>query len=133
MAPVLRLQAQILQVRSVDTPQTVGYGASYKVPRKMRIATVAIGYGDGYLRSLGNTGKAWIENYEIQVIGRVSMDLTTLDVTQVPTKLVRTGTLVDFINPRQSIDQIARLAGTIDYELMTRLGARFHREYIGGN
>ena len=133
MAQVIRLRAKILQVRSVDTPQVVGYGATYKVPGKMRIATVAIGYGDGYLRSLSNTGKAWIETYEIQVVGRISMDLTTVDVTSVPTHLTQVGAFVDFIGPSQTIDQIALSAGTIDYEFLTRLGQRFHREYIGGH
>ena len=133
MVQVLRLQAKILQIRSVDAPQAVGYGAAYKVPGKMRIATVAIGYGDGYLRSLSNTGKAWIEAYEVQVVGRVSMDLTTVDVTQVPAHLTQVGALVDFINPTQTIDQIAISAGTINHEFLTRLGERFHREYIGGH
>ena len=133
MLQVLRLQAKILQIRSVDAPQTVGYGAAYKVPGKMRIATVAIGYGDGYLRSLSNTGKAWVETYEIQVVGRISMDLTTVDVTSVPAHLAQVGALVDFVGPSQTIDQIALSAGTIDYEFLTRLGQRFHREYTGGH
>ena len=133
MKKVIRLRAKILQVRSADTPQVVGYGSTYKVPGKTRIATVAIGYADGYLRSLSNTGKAWIETYEVQVVGRISMDLTTVDVTSVPDHLTKVGALVDFIGPSQTIDQIAHSAGTIDYELLTRLGQRFHREYIGGH
>lgn len=132
MEQVVRLQGRILQVRYVNSPQTIGYGSTYKVPGPMRIATVAIGYADGYLRSLTNTGTVWIESYEAQVVGRISMDLTTVDVTQIPEHLVQVGALVDFIGPRQSIDKVALSAGTIDYELLTRLGTRFQRDYIEG-
>ena len=133
MAQVIRLQGRILQVRSVDTPQGVGYGASYKVSGPTKIATVALGYGDGYLRSLGNTGKVWIEAHEAQVVGRISMDLTTVDVTPIPENLTQEGELVDFIGPGQTVDQVAATAGTIGYEFLTRLGARLHREYVGGD
>ena len=132
MERVVRLQGRILQVRSVDSPQAVGYGATYKVSGPTRIATVSIGYGDGYLRSLSNTGLVWIEAYEAQVVGRISMDLTTVDVTGIPEHLSQVGALVDFFGPHQTIDQVAKLAGTIDYELLTNLGNRFHRVYVGG-
>ena len=133
MKQVVRVKGRILQVRSVDTPQVVGYGATYQATGPTRIATVAIGYGDGYLRSFSNTGKVWIEAHEAQVVGRISMDLTTVDVTQVPENLTRIGALVDFIGPSQTIDQVAATAGTIDYEILTSLGARYHRDYIGGD
>ena len=132
MEQVVRLQGRILQLRSVNPPQTVGYGSTYKVPRPMRIATVAIGYADGYPRSLTNTGTGWIESYAAEVVGRISMDLTTVDVTQIPDHVAQVGVLVDFIGPSQSIDKVALSAGTIDYELLTRLGSRFHRDYVGG-
>ncbi|MDG2032865.1 MAG: alanine racemase C-terminal domain-containing protein, partial [Rhodospirillales bacterium] len=129
---VLRIQGKILQVRSVDTPQSVGYGASYRVNGPTQIATITLGYADGYLRSFSNSGRAWIGGHEVQVAGRVSMDLTTLDVTGVPPHLVFPGALVDFIGPEQSIDQMAEDAGTIDYEILTRLGSRFGRHYLNG-
>ena len=132
MAQVLRIQGKILQVRSVDTPQSVGYGASYRVNGPTQIATVALGYADGYLRSFSNSGRAWIGGHEVQVAGRVSMDLTTLDVTEVPSHLVFPGASVDFIGPEQSIDQMAEDASTIDYEILTRLGTRFGRHYLKG-
>ncbi len=132
MAQVIRLQGKILQVRSVDTPQTVGYGATHQASGPARIATVALGYADGYIRSLGNTGKAWIESYEVPVVGRVSMDLTTLDVSSAPDYLTAPGALVDFIGPQQSTDDVAHDADTISYEFLTGLGARFYRTYIGG-
>ncbi|MDX9859981.1 MAG: alanine racemase, partial [Rhodospirillales bacterium] len=81
MAQVVRLQGKILQVRDVDTPQTVGYGATHRFAGPSRIATVAVGYGDGFLRSLGNTGCGFVGDIRTPVVGRVSMDLITLDVT----------------------------------------------------
>jgi len=132
MAQVICLQGKILQVRSVDTPQTVGYGATHQASGPARIATVALGYADGYFRSLGNTGKAWIESHEVPVVGRVSMDLTTLDVSSVPDYLTAPGALVDFIGPQQSTDDVAHDADTISYEILTGLGARFYRTYVGG-
>ena len=132
MVQVIKIQGKILQVRHIDTPQSVGYGADYRVDGPTQIATVALGYADGYLRSFSNSGRAWIGGYEVQVAGRVSMDLTTLDVTGVPSHLVLPGTLVDFIGPGQSIDQMASDAGTIDYEILTRLGTRLGRHYTKG-
>ena len=97
-----------------------------------QIATVALGYADGYLRSFSNSGRAWIGGHEVRVAGRVSMDLTTLDVTGVPPRFIFPGALVDFIGPEQSINQMAEDAGTIDYEILTRLGSRFGRHYSKG-
>ncbi|MBN06720.1 MAG: alanine racemase [Rhodospirillaceae bacterium] len=132
MTQVIKIQGRILQVRHVDTPQTVGYGATYRVEGPAQIATVAFGYADGYLRSFSNSGRAWIGGHEVQVAGRVSMDLTTLDVTGVPPRFIFPGALVDFIGPEQSITQMAEDAGTIDYEILTRLGSRFGRHYSKG-
>ena len=133
MKKAVKLQGRILQVRSVDTPQTVGYGASHQVSGPARIATVSTGYADGYPRSLGNIGKVWIGDHEAPVVGHISMDLTTVDVSKIPERLARMGALVDFIGPAQSIDLIASTAETIDYEMLTRLGTRVQRDYVGGN
>lgn len=130
MAQVVRLQARILQVRLVDSPQSVGYGASYQVSQPTRIATVAIGYADGYLRSLGNEGTAYIEGHEVPVVGRVSMDLTTLDVTELPTHLAEPGILVDMIGVENPVDDVADKACTIGYEILTRFGPRPKRVYL---
>jgi alanine racemase len=132
MAQVVRLQAKILQIRSVDTPQTVGYGATHQATKPTKIATLAIGYADGYMRSLGNSGIGFIGDHEVPVVGRISMDLTTVDVTEVPDALLSTGTLVDLIGPNNPIDDVARQAGTIGYEVLTSLGSRFERRYISG-
>ena len=131
MAQVVRLQGKILQVRDVDTPQTVGYGATHRVAGPSRIATVAAGYADGFLRSLGNSGCGYLGGVRTPIVGRVSMDLITLDVTDVPHEQARTGALIDLFGPNNPLDQVATAAGTIGYELLTSLGARYHRTYVG--
>lgn len=132
MAQVVRLQAKILQVRDVDTPETVGYGATHRVDRPSRIATLPVGYADGYLRNLSSRATAFIENIEVPLVGRVSMDLITIDVTNVPEALSQQGQWVDLIGPGHTVDDLAVEAGTIGYEILTSLGARYHRDYISG-
>ena len=131
MAQVVRLQARILQVRRVDAPQTVGYGASHRFTGPTRVATVGVGYADGYLRSLSNSGYGYIGDVRVPIVGRVSMDLITLDVSAIPEHLSRPGALVDLIGPHNPVDAIAAAAGTISYEILTGLGRRYHRIYRG--
>ena len=130
MRQVVRLQGKILQVRSIDAPRTVGYGASHKVTRPSRIATVAAGYADGYLRSLSGRATAWMGDIKVAVVGRVSMDLITLDVTDVPEDQARPGGFVDLLGPNYDINDMAADAGTIPYEILTSLGARYERRYL---
>ncbi len=132
MSPVVRLQAKIVQVRRVDTPETVGYGATHRIEGPGRIATVPVGYADGYLRSLSNRGTGYIGDVPVPVVGRVSMDLITLDVTGVPEHVAKVGALVDLIGPHNPVDRVAKQAGTIGYEILASLGARYHRAYVGG-
>ena len=129
MAQVLRLQARILQIREIDAPETVGYGASFRAAGPTRIATIAAGYADGYLRSLSSRGTAFLDGIATPVVGRVSMDLITLDVTQVPAEAARPGALVDLIQPENGLDRLAAEAGTIGYEILTSLGRRYRRSY----
>ncbi|MEQ8507051.1 MAG: alanine racemase [Rhodospirillales bacterium] len=133
MAQVVSLQAKILQVRDVDSPETVGYGATHRIAGPSRIATLPVGYADGYLRSLSSRAKAFIGDYETPIVGRVSMDLITIDVTAVPEPLCRPGMPVDLIGPRHTVDDLAAEAGTIGYEILTSLGRRYHRIYSGGD
>ncbi len=128
MNPVVRLQAKILQIRDVDTPQTVGYGATHGFREPTRVATVAAGYADGYLRSLSGSGAACFGDVALPVVGRVSMDLITLDATRAPE--ARPGDMVDLIGPHHDLDALAAQAGTIGYEILTSLGRRYHRRYI---
>lgn len=128
----LRLQAKILQLREVDLDMTVGYGASHQVRGPTRIATIGVGYADGIFRSLGNRGWVIVAGERAPIVGRISMDLMTIDVGHLPPGSVAPGALVDLIGPQQSIDQMASDAGTIGYEVLTNLGARFQRRYSGG-
>lgn len=131
MAGAVRLQARILQVRDVDTPMTVGYGASHRVSRKGRVAIAAIGYADGIFRSLGNRGFGVIEGERVPVVGRISMDLTTFDVSALAPEQARPGALIELIGEHQPADALAADAGTIGYEILTALGHRFLRNYVG--
>ncbi len=130
MTQVVRLQGKILQVREIDAPQTVGYGATFRVAGPTRIATVAVGYADGFLRSLSNRAWAWIGDQRVPVVGRVSMDLITLDVSAVSGDSARLGAFVDLIGPEFGVGQLAEAAGTIGYEILTALGQRYHRVYL---
>lgn len=131
MRQVVRLQGRILQVRQIDAPQSVGYGATFRAEAPLRLATVAAGYADGYLRFLSNRGHAWVGDKRVAVVGRVSMDLITLDVTGLPEKDVLPGGLVDLLSPAEGVDGLAAEAGTIPYEILTALGARYRRSYLG--
>ncbi|HEU0061092.1 MAG TPA: alanine racemase [Hyphomicrobiaceae bacterium] len=134
MRSVVRMAARILQVRDVPAGATIGYGATYKVQRSSRVATIAIGYADGFLRALSvKTGEAgpvgFIGDYPVPIVGRVSMDFTTVDVTGAPPELARRGAWVEVMGARVTVDDLTDRAGTIGYELLTRLGQRVHRVY----
>jgi len=133
MAQVVRLQGKILQVRDVDTPQSVGYGATHAIRRKGRVATVGVGYADGYLRSLSNKGFGFLGTHRVPLVGRVSMDLITFDVTDLPEGIAKPGAMIDLIGPDITVDDVAAAAGTIGYEVLTGLGNRFQRVYLGGD
>jgi alanine racemase len=131
MAPVVTLEAPVLQVYEVDRHGTVGYGASFPIRPGARIATVPVGYADGYLRAAGNRATARIAGRPVPLAGRVSMDLITLDVSALPADAVRPGTMALLIGGPDGLDELAEAAGTIGYELLCRLGTRFARRYIG--
>lgn len=131
MAQVVRLKGRIIQVRDVDRGETVGYGAGHRVDRPARLATVAVGYADGWFRSSSQRGTAIIGGQHVPVVGRISMDLMTLDVTGVSPALLKPGALVDLIDHTNTVDVVAERAGTIGYEVLTALGRRYHRIYRG--
>jgi alanine racemase len=128
---VVSLRAPILQLRTLDAPATIGYGATYAASPPARIAVVGLGYSDGYPRSLGNRGVASINGKRVPIVGRVSMDLLCLDVSALPEQDVVEGMLVDLIGNGISLDEVATSAGTISYEILTRLGGHLRREYRG--
>ena len=127
---VVRLQGRILQLREIDSDTPVGYGATHRCSPPARLATVGVGYADGYLRSLSGRGIAVAAGRRVPVVGRVSMDLLTLDVSELPQGSLRPGDLVDLIGPDNPVDDLAAQAGTIAYEILTSLGQRYARSYI---
>jgi alanine racemase len=132
MTQVVTLKGKIIQVRRVDTPRTVGYGATHRVAGPTRIATVPVGYADGFLRSLSGRATCRIGGIVIPIVGRVSMDLITLDVSEVPPEHAQPGCEVDLIGADIDVDAVAAAAGTIGYEILTALGRRYRRRYTDG-
>ena len=132
MQPVIRLEARVLQVREAGRPLTVGYGATAEVRAGRRLATVAAGYADGYLRAASPGAGAMLHGRKVPLIGRVSMDSIVLDVTGLPPGSVNPGDWAVLIGEGVDADALAEAAGTIGYEILTSLGARYARSYTGG-
>lgn len=131
-AAVAVLTGRILQLRRVDRGESVGYGATHRIERAGMLATVALGYADGVMRALGNRGSAAIAGQRVPIVGRVSMDLLTLDVTAVAPRALETGADVELFGDTISLDEFAAAAGTASYEILTRLGSRLARRYVEG-
>jgi alanine racemase len=129
LRPVVALQGKILQIRDVDLGMTVGYGASHQFRGRSRLAIIGVGYADGIFRSLGNRGAVFVAGERAPIVGRISMDLTTVDVGHLPEAACRPGGMVEIIGPHQSVDALAHAAGTIGYEVLTALGKRYQRRY----
>jgi alanine racemase len=131
MGQIVHLKARILQIREVDEGQPVGYGAAHVMPAAGRLATVAVGYADGWLRSLSHRGSGRIGGVRVPLLGRVSMDLAVFDVSAVEPSLTRPGALIELLGEDYGVDAAAADAGTIGYEILTALGRRYHRVYRG--
>jgi alanine racemase len=123
------LTGRILQLRRVDRGDSVGYGATFRVERPGTLATVGLGYADGIARAIGNKGAGAIDGVRAPIAGRVSMDLITLDVTDVPAPQV--GADVEFFGNTISLEEFAGWADSANYEVITRIGNRVPRDYIG--
>ena len=126
---VVTVESPIIQVRDLSAGETVGYGATFTSDHPTKIATISAGYADGVHRALSNGATAFINDHPVPLAGRVSMDLITLDVTDVP---CAAGDMVELLGPNQSIDDLAKAAGTIGHEILTSLGSRYARHYHGG-
>ena len=131
LSPVFDWHAALLQVFSVEAGQTVGYGADFIAEKPMRLATVGAGYADGYARSLSGVGMIEIAGYLTRPVGRISMDLTVVDVTAVPAGLLDRTTHACLLGAHYTAEDMARDRGTISYEVMTGLGGRSVRHYDG--
>jgi alanine racemase len=126
-APVVRLSLPVIQTRPVDAGETVGYGGTWEAEIPSRIATVAAGYADGLHRALSGRARLFHGDTPCPLVGRVSMDLITVDVTH----LAEDPATLDILCPEQTVDDLAALAGTIGYEVLTGLGPRYTRRYVG--
>jgi alanine racemase len=135
MRSVVSLQARILQVREVAAGERVGYGGEWTAPRASRLATLSIGYADGLPRSgtaIGRSGiEAFIARRRCPFVGRLSMDLSIVDVTYLPDGAVQRGDFAEILGDTIGIDELGRKSGTIGYEILTRLGQRYARRYVG--
>ena len=131
MCEVVRFDARVLQLKTVSEAGSVEYGASAAVAAGARIATVGAGYADGLPRALGNRGHAIVAGRRVPIIGRVSMDLITLDVTDLPPSCVAVGDTVCLLGAGLPLEEVADAAGTIAYEVLTRLSPRVARRYLG--
>jgi alanine racemase len=129
MRQVVRLSAKILQVREIDRGESVGYGAAHLMETAGRVATVAVGYADGWLRSLSHRGCGFLAGKRVPLLGRVSMDLVSFDVSAVDPALVHPGATIELLGEHYRVDDAAADAGTIGYEILTALGPRYHRVY----
>ena len=126
--PVVTVTAQVLQVRGAHKGETVGYGCAWTAKTDCQLATIGLGYADGYLRSVSSSGKVFVQGQKRPIVGRVSMDLIVVDVTGL---VVSTGDEIEIIGPNMPLAEVASAMGTIDYEILTRLGTRLDRRYSG--
>lgn len=124
--PVIGLDIPVIQVRDIAAGETVGYANAYTARVDTRVATLAAGYADGLIRAMGAGASLTHEGVKVPVIGRVSMDLITVDITTLPS----TPAHLQLIGAHQSVDTVAGFADTIGYEILTSLGARYDRVYL---
>jgi alanine racemase len=134
MAPVAHVSALILQLRDLAPGDAVGYGATWRASRPARLGVIGAGYGDGFPRALAQPlsktpARVYIAGCFAPIVGRVSMDLITIDLTDVPPETARRGARVELIGDHVTVDDVARWAGTIPYEILTGLGSRLARQY----
>jgi len=131
MRQIVQLRARILQIRDVDAGQPVGYGAAHVMTAAGRLATVAVGYADGWMRSLSQRGSGCVGGVRVPLLGRISMDLAVFDVSAVDPSSARPGGFVELLGDDYGVDAAAADAGTIGYEILTSLGRRYRRIYHG--
>lgn len=126
----LTLTAPIIQLQTLKAGESVGYNQTFVAKRTIRLATLPLGYADGYSHRLSNKSIVHIAEHQAPIIGNVSMDLLTIDVTHIPQKYLSLGQPVQVINQSTCLNQLANLGNTIGYEFLTNLGARYERKYI---
>ncbi len=136
MCPVVTLGAPIAQIRTVEKGDAIGYGAAYIATRQTKLATLLVGYADGYHRALGSTNEqqgasVYFGEHRAPLLGRVSMDLITVDITDIPQEHAIIGATAELLGSHVTVDDLADIAGTIGYEILTSFGDRYDRHYKG--
>lgn len=130
MSTVVRLEARVLQVRDIPAGAGVGYGLDHIAEQPARIATLGVGYADGWSRRLGGRGAAMFEGVRLPMVGRVSMDSCAIDISALAPGALDEGDYVELLGEAARLDDVARAADTIPYEILTRLGPRLARTYL---
>jgi alanine racemase len=129
LEPVAILTSTIAQIRKVSAGKTIGYGRTAEVSRDTLVAVINIGYADGFSRQMGNgVGEVWVAGHRAKVLGHVCMDMTMIDVTDIPDVIA--GTEVEIFGRHLPISLVARNSGTISYDIMTGISARVKRVYV---
>jgi alanine racemase len=129
-ACVATLSAKVIQIREIEIGETVGYGASFTATKPSRLAIIALGYADGLIRAMGPHGQAAIDGIRVPYAGRISMDLTVLDVTEIAADKCARGTEVELLGRAISLEEFALAAGTNSHEVLTSLSKRVSHEYV---
>jgi alanine racemase len=130
MQPVATLSAPILQIRTLSQHETVGYGATETLPAGSKIITAGIGYADGIHRTASHRLHGFIGDYRLPQVGRITMDMTCYDASQVPSQILEQATHIEIMNQTQTVNDLARIYKTIGYEVLTSISSRVVRNYI---
>ena len=129
LKPVIKLKGKILQIKQIDRHEYIGYNQSYITNKKTWVAVIGIGYADGVKRLLSNLGYIFFKNKKYKILGRISMDSITIDITK-NYKIFKTGLYVDIINYKYGIDDFADKCQTISHEILTSISKRVERKYV---
>jgi len=130
LLPCARVLGRILQIRQAHKGESVGYGATHTLTRTSKLAVLGIGFADGYDRRLSNNAHVMIQGLQCPIVGRISMDYTVVDMTDVPEGLCHIGEWAELVNETLTLDTLAHRMGTISRELSTGLGQRLSRVYL---
>ncbi|MEH6808160.1 MAG: alanine racemase [Hyphomonas oceanitis] len=131
LRPAIALSARVIQIRTVPAGVGVGYDHDYVTPSPRRLATLSVGYADGWPRALGGKGAVWLNGVSLPLVGRVSMDTCTADVTEISAESIEPGDMVELIGQHQSVSDLATLLDTAPHAVLTGLGKRFERRFTG--
>ena len=126
--PVIKLKAKILQIKEIKKNEFIGYNQTYKAKKRLRIAIIGMGYADGIKRILSNKGSVYYKNYKFKILGRISMDSITVDISK-SKKLLKVGNYLEIINYKNGIDELAKQCETISNEILTSISNRVQRIY----